>query len=367
MSTTGASKKISPSDLPPILLQKMQMHWTKATRAFMNMDKDRSGRISSKEFQKVCAGIGCDLTDKDMVKVMAIFDKNGDGEVDNNEFVKVVGDLLFPPAYSDGLSLNFTPNFRSKRPEGRSKHFKGLNADWNNPYHQSLDAEGTGKPVLESIIQGRYYQARTDPYDRPESSLSTHKGFKGTQMDTTLQQPMVKSLIQGEFYGNPPRTAGGGRKDRIDFVTHNKRMTREYSKLVAGTRPQSGRAMRDSVTRGECSSAGPFQTIAARPTRMVRTKLAQNLDTPRDAGELQELWGRALDPKFVATTLSWLSKASDQEKRQFKQAVCAFPVQISARPALGRSVTPRTGFGAGRLSRPQSATGVRYSRAVAPA
>lgn len=63
--------------------------------------------------------------------------------------------------------------------------------------------------------------------------------------------------------------------------------------------------------------------------------MVQDMQTPRNAGDLQELWGRSLDPKFVATTLAWLSKASAQEKKQFKHAVAAFPVQIAARPVLG--------------------------------
>lgn len=40
-----------------------------------------------------------------------------------------------------------------QRPEGRAKKFVGLTADWNNQYHQALDVQGTGQPVLSNIIQ----------------------------------------------------------------------------------------------------------------------------------------------------------------------------------------------------------------------
>ncbi len=40
-----------------------------------------------------------------------------------------------------------------QRPEGRSKTFTNLDSDWNNVYHQSLDVNGTGKPLLQNIIQ----------------------------------------------------------------------------------------------------------------------------------------------------------------------------------------------------------------------
>jgi hypothetical protein len=46
--------------------------------------------------------------------------RNGDGEVDQQEFITVMGRLLRPPVAAEGFgSLNFTPNFRPKRPEGR--------------------------------------------------------------------------------------------------------------------------------------------------------------------------------------------------------------------------------------------------------
>ena len=39
-----------------------------------------------------------------------------------------------------GVSLNLGKHASAKRPEGRSKHFKGLDTVWNNKYFQALDA-----------------------------------------------------------------------------------------------------------------------------------------------------------------------------------------------------------------------------------
>jgi hypothetical protein len=44
-----------------------------------------------------------------------------------------------------GVSLTLNPHFKAKKPEGRSKSFKGLNTVWNNKYFQALDATGSGK------------------------------------------------------------------------------------------------------------------------------------------------------------------------------------------------------------------------------
>ncbi len=53
---------------------------------------------------------------------------------------------FFPAGGDDGLgvSLTLNPNFKAKRPEGRSKNFTGLNVGWNNKYFQTLDVNGTG-------------------------------------------------------------------------------------------------------------------------------------------------------------------------------------------------------------------------------
>ena len=45
------------------------------------------------------------------------------------------------------MSLSLRPQFKAKRPEGRSKHFAGLNTAWNNKYFQALDAQGSGTSV----------------------------------------------------------------------------------------------------------------------------------------------------------------------------------------------------------------------------
>lgn len=79
------------------------------------------------------------------------------------------------------------------------------------------------------------------------------------------------------------------------------------------------------------------------------------------------MWGRSLDPKFIATTLAWLDTATPQERSQFKGAV-QYPTAISAKPSAHgpssgrRSASPFLGGAAGLRvpgQRPHSATGTR--------
>uniref|UniRef100_A0A6T8P845 EF-hand domain-containing protein n=1 Tax=Hemiselmis andersenii TaxID=464988 RepID=A0A6T8P845_HEMAN len=365
---------VEASMLPATLLHKVQMHWGKVTKFMAALERDRgnNGQMTRDDFAKMCDKIACDLTERETDRVMAAFKEGVDNTMDGHYFVEAMDKILHPPEYSDGLSLNFTPNFRPKRVEGRAKNFAALRSDWNNAYHQSLDLNGTGKPVLENIIQGIYYQERSNPYVRPNSVAGPPYVPKGTMMDAKKPgQALVKSLIQGDFYKNHarPKTSYGDHRDKIDFIAHNRKMTREYSRLIAGTRPHTAMSRSAAIQRERDNlqgslSTGPYQTISA----MSMTR--EPIRTPRNAMELQELWGRPLEPTFIATTLAWLSKATDLEKKQFKQAVC-YPTAISAKAGTSgahpyqtrtRSTTPFMGGTKGSrvpTSRPQSATGVR--------
>jgi hypothetical protein len=131
-------------------------------------------------------------------------------------------------------------------------------------------------------------------------------------------------------------------------------MTKEYSKLVASTRPNS------ATPNGEKYQGENTPTMGlAGVTRPARARIAKEIVTPRTRAQLHELWGRTLDPKFTESTLAWLAKASKEEKQQFKNAIASHP-KVSTGGVLGatsnpytRSATPSQGLR--RPPRPQSA------------
>ena len=131
-------------------------------------------------------------------------------------------------------------------------------------------------------------------------------------------------------------------------------MTKEYSKLVASTRPNSATPNGEKY-QGENTPTLPLAGV----TRPARARIAKEIVTPRTRAELHELWGRTLDPKFTESTLAWLAKASKEEKQQFKNAIASHP-KVSTGGVFGatsnsytRSATPSQGLR--RPPRPQSA------------
>lgn len=59
--------------------------------AFKVFDKDNSGKISVKELREVMTSLGEKLTEGEVEEMIKDADTNGDGEIDINEFVKMMG------------------------------------------------------------------------------------------------------------------------------------------------------------------------------------------------------------------------------------------------------------------------------------
>ena len=117
-----------------------------------------------------------------------------------------------------GVSLNLGKHASAKRPEGRSKYFKGLDTVWNK-YFQALDAS-TGEPLLENVIKGRYYLENT--YLRPSSAASNAKG-----VDRSSHWHATHQIARGGWVLHAQRTQAQ-EVSKIDYIAHNRKMTREY-------------------------------------------------------------------------------------------------------------------------------------------
>ncbi|VDN58021.1 unnamed protein product [Dracunculus medinensis] len=57
---------------------------------FLNIDNDKSGGITATEIAQALGSLGCDVSPKVVQAVMRTTDKNGDGEINFEEFLAVV-------------------------------------------------------------------------------------------------------------------------------------------------------------------------------------------------------------------------------------------------------------------------------------
>jgi centrin-3 len=61
-------------------------------RAFQAFDIDEQGRISQRTLKKVVKEVGENISDDELHDMIAMFDKNGDGFIDKDEFKAVLKD-----------------------------------------------------------------------------------------------------------------------------------------------------------------------------------------------------------------------------------------------------------------------------------
>lgn len=244
MSPTGADEL----EFPPQLLERMQIYWAKVCRAFTDVRGNVQNPVPRKEFHKLIRYIGCDISDADFEKISETFDFNRDGRVDYRAILKVVEGKIFPKDTGGGISLSMTPTtFKPERPSGRLKKFKDLSASWNNIYHQSEDPYNGGRPMLSSVMQGKFYYEAPKPISPREFPRTTMRPSVNPSMDEVLHQPLVKSLVQGEYYlARSPARALTARspRDKTDFVAFNRKTQKDYSRTARPSRPFTAPASR---------------------------------------------------------------------------------------------------------------------------
>ena len=330
---------------PPLMLERMLLNYAKVVRALGDADRESTGRVGRHEFAKIFRQFAVDV-DEGFVRVMDAFDRDGAG-IDQKAFLEAASARLFPPRPAESMTLIIPPSkFFEEKGRGRGKDFPTLKTSWNNTYFQQIDAtdeESEGKPVLHGILSGKFYT----PPNSQFWQVPKLKKVSGLELDSSLNQPMSKSLMEGAYYNNPYENLPQTARSAKDFVQRNRAMTRSYSRLVTGARSAyaSEGADRPAATP---RTTGPF-VKAARPASKSMRVMAQDLPTPRNADELQALWGRTLDPKFIASTLAWIKKAAPDELACFKSAVASNSTLVPSRSPVypdraykGRPLTARS-------------------------
>lgn len=80
------------SDFLTVMTQKMSEKDTKEEilKAFKLFDDDETGKISFKNLKRVAKELGENLTDEELQEMIDEADRDGDGEVNEQEFLRIM-------------------------------------------------------------------------------------------------------------------------------------------------------------------------------------------------------------------------------------------------------------------------------------
>lgn len=100
-ATTYSAMTADPLQLEQLrilLNDKISSRYSDVKKAFMAVDRDGNGSISSAEFTRVLRNFNLSLPPSALDSLMEHFDANGDGVVDYREFFAIFGDVIKPSA-----------------------------------------------------------------------------------------------------------------------------------------------------------------------------------------------------------------------------------------------------------------------------
>merc|ERR1740131_487262 len=74
-------------------INSLSMQESKLATAFKMLDKDRDGKITATEIQRMSTELGMPLTDEKVDELVSLYDEKGDGRIDIREFGRMMRDL----------------------------------------------------------------------------------------------------------------------------------------------------------------------------------------------------------------------------------------------------------------------------------
>ena len=305
---------------PPLMMERALKYYTKIVKACRDGDSQDTGRIGRKAFAKIFASFSIQIDDA-FVRMMDAFD--GEGGIDHAAFIAAMTERLFPPRPAEALSLIIPPSkFVEEKGRGRAKDFPMLQVDWNNAYHQSIDASDAseGKPVLHGIMSGRFY-ARQPP--RPPSG----KVVSTQMLDPHLNQALSKSLMEGAYYHHNPHDKGRGARTArqcTNFIQRNKSLALKSARPVTASL-----ALSQNLSGPPLHGGGARRPESARES--LRASTARDDATAKDRGQA----------KPAPCTISGAATARSVN-RVDAAAINAAIAFARERVAAERSTTPRS-------------------------
>jgi Ca2+-binding EF-hand superfamily protein len=87
-------------DMEAKILDKIKCQWKTLRKAFMDLNTEKTGKISKKEFKDILNFWGLTISDDVFIQIFNKFDLDGDGKISYKDFQLSIGMEMFP---SEGL------------------------------------------------------------------------------------------------------------------------------------------------------------------------------------------------------------------------------------------------------------------------
>jgi len=125
---------------------------TKLTTAFKMLDKDKDGRITATELQRMSNELGMPLTDEKVDELIELYDEDGDGKIELQEFGRMMKDLD-PADHSQDEPACPLPN-------------KGVSDLWSRVDHIALIVSDVGRSAAFYGTKLGMIQVHRPDFDR---------------------------------------------------------------------------------------------------------------------------------------------------------------------------------------------------------
>ena len=135
-----------------LLEEKLSSRFKSVKQAFINMDYDLSGKISSGEFRVTLDLMGLVMNDEEFIKLWAHFDVDGSGSLNYAEFNNKVGAMLHPPITRHVINRPQTPRVRQVNARKAAMGLKKRMANLEDAF-QMIDSDGSGRISHAEFIQ----------------------------------------------------------------------------------------------------------------------------------------------------------------------------------------------------------------------
>ena len=83
-------------DLEAKILEKIKFQWKTLRKAFMDLNIEKTGKISQREFKFYLNFWGMDISQGEFEKIYNKFDLDGDGLISYKDFQLSIGSEMFP-------------------------------------------------------------------------------------------------------------------------------------------------------------------------------------------------------------------------------------------------------------------------------